>query len=499
MKTYNIPDRPGICYSNISLIKKALLQNSNKVLPYPEIVLYVKKNWTKMNSTFDDIEKIVKLALNAPKSYFIEVEEGLWGIKDQVDHRLDHIFEYMDQRKKPLKTHDMKYRLKVYEPEDSLIQLLSSDIRFVQIDQSSYWILSHWTIINDLIYDYINKSELLRMNKEKVIEKVVQANNLNKRNAIFLPQFDNRFILSGDSIVIKNFNNNETTNKEDEVLEIPIEIKEEIGRLSYKIINFLKERKKETRLEEVILQLFDVRPNETSFNIYEKAIKEMLQVVPVVEEVSDGLWKFIKDNVPGFQNKEKENVYYAVRNSEPSLGMDEVEELRRVQGAALQGYNKETAVIPKTGTKENSNNMYAYQSISYYDRIRGSFTIPNSLIESSMIFAQSNHGKVFIQHENLRYEWFWEKSADRYFFYGNGVMDFFADNLIEPGHRLKFTINKGVLYLLLVHIIGFDERYASEQQRYLDMGRLVEESRSTNKSIFSLMCETLAVYPSGMH
>ena len=142
---------------------------------------------------------------------------------------------------------------------------------------------------------------------------------------------------------------------------------------------------------------------------------------------------------------------------------------------------------------------YIYHTISYYDRVKGYFVIPNALIETSILFRQNNHGKIIVQHEEFRYDWWWKKSGNKYFFFGDGVMDFFADHLIEPGHKLRFEINSNVMYAMSVHIVGFDERYASEQQRYLDIGRLVEESKSVNKSIFSLMCETLAIHPSGLH
>ena len=187
MKVFNQQNSSYICYSNISLIKKALLQNSENVLPYPEIVLYMKKNWTNVNSSYDDIEEIVKLALYAPKSYFKEVEEGLWGIKDQVDARLDHIVGYMKQRKEPLRLSEMKNKLKVYETDEMLNQLLLSDIRFVQIENTFYWILSEWMIINDLIFDYINNNDLMKVDKEKVIQRVVQINNLDIEKVIFLP------------------------------------------------------------------------------------------------------------------------------------------------------------------------------------------------------------------------------------------------------------------------------------------------------------------------
>lgn len=495
MQTVN-KSTPGICYSNISLIKKALLQNSDNILPYPEIMLYLKKNWTNLNSTNEDIKRIVDLALYAPKSYFYEVEEGLWGIKDKIDARLNHIYLYMNPRKIPLKISDMKYRLKVYETEDILRQMLLSDIRFSQIENTAYWVLSEWVIINNYVYDYIFKSELLGIDREKVIEKVVQFHKLDKEKVIFLPQFDDRFSIFGTRIEIKRTLGINQIQNETQEFDVPVEISEEVGRLSYKIINFVKESKSEVTTNQIVKHLFNVIQNDPSFSIYSEAIKELLEAVSEIKQVEEHKWIY-RNEASHLQIENDKKVYYAVKNSSPII--ENVKELldNKSQGDT-QSY-KNPIHFSRYDTKTTEDKLYAYHTVSYYDRVKGYFIIPKALIEMSVLFRQSNHGKVTIQHEEYRYEWNWEKTANRHYFFGDGVMDFFADYLIEPGHKLSFEMDKQVMYLIRVHKVGFDERYASEQQRYLDIGRLVEESKSVKKSIFSLMCETLAVHPSGMH
>ncbi|WP_462411410.1 hypothetical protein [Neobacillus sp. Marseille-QA0830] len=497
MRVLNTQSRPEVCYSNISLIKKALLQNPGNVLPYPEIVLYLKKNWMNLNSTTEEIERIVNLALFAPKSYFKEVEEGLWGIKDEVDPRLTHIFTYMDQRKIPLKIADMRTRLRVYESEDTLFQLLQSDIRFSQIDHTAYWVLSEWVIINDLVYDYLYNIEILKMDREKVIDKVVQKNNLPRNKVVFLPQFDHRFVFSGNLVAIKRMEEVHTLGQTEEKIEIPIEISEEIGRLSYKIIHYIRESKKEITVSELVLQFFNVNPADASFPIYQAAIHDLLQVIPEITQTQGDTWIY-HENAPDFQLDKKAKVYYAVKNSVPTI--QNADALKTAQNQpAMENRNKEKPEDNQARAMEHEDRKYAYHTISYYDRIKGYFIIPNALIQSSILFRQNDHGKVTAQHEEFCYEWFWEKSGGKFYFYGDGVMDFLADFLIEPGHKLRFEIDKQVMYLMKVSVAGFDERYASEQQRYLDIGRIVEESQSVNKSIFSLMCETLAIHPSGLH
>ncbi|WP_099353156.1 hypothetical protein [Fredinandcohnia onubensis] len=485
---------PGICYSNISLIKRALLQNPENILPYHEIVLYVKKNWMNLNSSSNDIQEIVDLALNAPKSYFYEVEDGLWGIKDKIDARLNHIYEYMNPRKSPLRISDMKYRLKVYEADDVLRQMLLTDIRFSQIENTPYWILSEWVIINNMVYDYILKSDLIDAEKEYVIERVVLTNKLDKEKVIFLPQFDERFSTLGNRIEIKL--SEDINDIDQQEIEVPVEISEEVGRLSYKIINFLKESKKEVSTTEIINHVFKVSQNEPSFPIYSEATKDLLEVVPEIKQIDKHKWLYRKE-AANLKIVNDETVYYAVKNSTPTI--ENVSELMEYANQSVTPSSEQ--VLNRWGNEKKitEDMFYAYHTVSYFDRVKGYFIIPKTLIEQSILFRQNTHGKIMIEHEEYRYEWNWEIRNGKYYFFGDGVMDFFADSLIEPGHKLGFKVDKDIMFLIRVHKVGFDERYATEQQRYLDIGRLIEESKSVNKSIFSLMCETLATHPSGMH
>ncbi|WP_099363585.1 hypothetical protein [Fredinandcohnia onubensis] len=485
---------PGICYSNISLIKRALLQNPENILPYHEIVLYVKKNWMNLNSSSNDIQEIVDLALNAPKSYFYEVEDGLWGIKDKIDARLNHIYEYMNPRKSPLRISDMKYRLKVYEADDDLRQMLLTDIRFSQIENTPYWILSEWVIINNMVYDYILKSDLIDAEKEYVIERVVLTSKLDKEKVIFLPQFDDRFSTFGNRIEIKL--SEDINDIDQQEIEVPVEISEEVGRLSYKIINFLKESKKEVYTTEIINHVFKVTQNEPSFPIYSEATKDLLEVVPEIKQIDKHKWLY-RIEAANLKIVNDETVYYAVKNSTPTI--ENVSELMEYANQSVTPSSEQVLNRWRNEKKKNEDMLYAYHTVSYFDRVKGYFIIPNTLIEQSILFRQNTHGKIMIEHEEYRYEWNWEIRNGKYYFFGDGIMDYFADSLIEPGHKLGFKVDKNIMFLIRVHKVGFDERYATEQQRYLDIGRLIEESKSVNKSIFSLMCETLATHPSGMH
>jgi hypothetical protein len=119
-----------------------------------------------------------------------------------------------------------------------------------------------------------------------------------------------------------------------------------------------------------------------------------------------------------FENNE--SVYYAVNKASPTI-----ENVKELMNYANQT-KKQTFNNIRNETKSAEDRMYAYHTVSYYDRVKGYFIIPRAFIEMSVLFRQNNHGKIMIQHEEYRYEWNWEKNENKYFFYGDGVMDFFS-------------------------------------------------------------------------
>ena len=122
----------------------------------------------------------------------------------------------------------------------------------------------------------------------------------------------------GDQIGIKRTSEVNIKNNTNQTFEIPIEIKEEIGRLSYKIIHYIKEREKKVETNEIAIHILNIKPNESSFPIYCEAIKELLEVVPEIQLEKDQTWIYRQD-VPDLHIEKKDNVYYAVKGSVPEI------------------------------------------------------------------------------------------------------------------------------------------------------------------------------------
>ncbi|WP_262393487.1 sigma-70 family RNA polymerase sigma factor [Sporolactobacillus inulinus] len=142
-------------------------------------------------------------------------------------------------------------------------------------------------------------------------------------------------------------------------------------------------------------------------------------------------------------------------------------------------------------------NYYFYNTVSYYERVKGYLNLPTQFISNVEKVKDQYFGKLQLEIEKFIYECWWRIKDDKLYCYGDGIFDFYADYIIKPGHRLKIEFKSDDT--ININLIGIDERYAKEQTRYLDIGKLAEESNSVNKSIFTIMCEVLATYPSGMH
>ncbi|MGE6204635.1 hypothetical protein [Guptibacillus hwajinpoensis] len=474
---------PGIVYSNISLIKRALLLKDNRKIPYPEIVLFIKKHWTDLSSSSSEVEKIVNLALYAPKSHFVEDEEGLWKIKDQTDKRLDAIYDYVKKLKKPFKTGHIKYKLNLYETEDVIENLLTSDIRFMQVERTHFWVLTEWQLCNDEIFNYMKEKKI---SQEKIAVLLAETKYKYARDSIFAPEIDNRFKVNGNYVKVNLELSSEPTAQS--IKEIPIEVKEELSRLGPKLIKKVKDELKGITVKDLLYVVLHIKESDASYAIYAKGVDEYLENVPRMSKLKDK-W-FDLGSAPDLALNSIEQQNYSVRGSIPLI--------KNINSIADKRDNEESDTFldnSYTGKSSAVNpTNYAYYTVSYFDRIRGHLPVPSSLKHHSVFENQT--GKLEMKCEEFIYEWWWQKKHNRIYFYGDGVMDFFADYLIEPGNKLKIQMVEDVVK---IHLMGFDERYATEQERHLDIGKLVEQAHEINKSIFSLMCEILAIYPSGLH
>jgi RNA polymerase primary sigma factor len=483
--------KSGPCYSNVSLIKKALFQSNVGKLPFPDIVLYLKLNWNNSGSLAP--EKLVEIALNAPKTFFQEDENGLWEVKRQVDSNLDFVISYVQKLHRPFKIKDIYRKLNIQYESHILEQKLASDIRFTQIQETSYWMLSEWELMNDLVYEFMQNSKIKFVKIDEIKTAVMYEYDLEDEKTIFSPELDKRFTVNGKYITIELEMQEEVTS----TIDVPEEIKEEIARKSVEIIRYLTSLGNEVKIQDLILSVFRIKANDGKFPVYVEAVELFLLGFSDFSCIGKGRWIFNQaaaeidiENVLG--------IKYAVYGSVPVI--ENENELLKYE-TQLKELAPFTDIQMKVGQTEHSDDgqnedQAGYHTLSYYERVKGYFRVPSQLIQH-LAEKKQCIGAISAEVEGFEYEWWWSHQNDGYYFYGDGVIDFFSDQLLEVGQKIKIQfLGKDKVQVAL---LGLDDRYAVEQNRYLDIGRLVDESKAINKSIFTLMCEVLATYPSGMH
>jgi len=484
--------KSGPCYSNVSLIKKVLYQSKNGTLPLPDIVFYIQLNWNHQSNNGLSSEKLVQMALYAPKSFFQEDENGLWKIKKHIDKNLDLIIDYIRKLHRPFQSKEVFKKFNEVNDDIKMFeQDLLSDIRFTQIQDTPYWMLSEWELMNDLVYEYLQKNKVEFIKQEEVITIVVDEYGLDESITLFAPQIDKRFSTKGKYINITlEVQESDMTS----IVSVPEEIIEEVARKSVEILRLFHSNSGEIKTSDLIPQIFNTKANDSKFAVYFKAIEEFLSSLPELSCLTTGRW-IINQSAAAIELETKTPGWkYAVYGSVPLI--KNINELKQLEQQQAIKTASDSSYEVKGNKKENEQKEVGYHTLSYYERIKGYFNVPKELIPR-LLNKNQNIGLISAELEGFKYEWLWRVQDEYYYFYGDGVIDFFSDYLLEVGQKLKLLwLNENSVNIDLLEL---DERYASEQNRYLDIGRLVEESRSINKSIYTIMCEVLATYPSGMH
>lgn len=481
--------KSGPVFSNVSLIKRALLQNSKGKLPAHEILVYIKKNWSSGYTVSLQIDELVNMALYARKSFFEEDEDGLWSVKEQKYGHLDKVEKFLREYKQPVTLKEIIKNKLIPKDKKAVSFDLMSDIRFTQV-QDNYWMLSDWELMNDLVHKYMQKNRITSGKRNEIEESVRIKYNLGRSNNIFVPNIDDRFTIKRGEIFIELTEGDELLYKN---IEVPAEVKEEVGRHSVAIISYILNKEDEVKTSDIITYILNITPNNTSFSVYYAAVEEFLSTIPAILNLKEGKWIRGK-SIPSLELEERlGNHTYFVKNSFPVI-----KNFDTLFNLTLKNHHEDSKSDDKSKTKEDnlnsSNNTTGFTTITYYERVKGYFSVPSNLYE---FFPSGNgSGIMEIHADGFVYEWWWGSKQEALYFYGDSVEDFFTDFLVEPGTRLRIEARDNSLK---VDIAGFDERYSTEQARYLDIGRLAEESKKVNKSIFTLMCETLSTYPSGMH
>lgn len=484
----NEHQKSGPCYSNVSLIKKVLFQSKNGSLPIPDIVLNLNLHWSSASKNSLSTEKLVEMALFAPKSFFLENENGLWEVRDHTNAHLDSIIQYAQKLHRQFQVKEMYIKLKPIYDLKILEQYFLRDIRFIQIQETPFWMLAEWELMNDLVYEYMQKHQIEKTELEKITTQIINEYDLDYNISIFAPQLDERFTLQDKQLSISL-----TLGKNDILpLLVPEEIKEQVSRKSIEILRFIQSSNNEVWTKDIIPSIFNIKANDMKFSIYYEAVEQFLFTVNGFSFLSRSGWVFNQAFAAIELEEKTQSWKYAIYGSVPII--NNANELLMVD--LLRQHSEPVTTISKTEESSEVLVQIGYHTLSYYERVKGYLAIPPQIVHHLTNKCQV-FGIIQSDIEGFMYEWLWRNHEGAFYFYGDGVIDFFSEYLLEVGQKLK------IQWLpeerIRVDLLAIDDRYSLEQNRYLDIGRLVEEGQTVQKSIFTIMCEIIATYPSGMH
>ncbi|WP_079914814.1 sigma-70 family RNA polymerase sigma factor [Paenibacillus sp. 32352] len=479
--------KSGPVFSNISMIKRALHQSPTKSLSQYEIVRYLANHWNRI--TFEDAEHLTNLALQAKLSHFEEdTATGLWTIKHREQSGLDDIYRYMVNQYRLFTVTHLSKRIK-WKDTGELFGQLVSDIRFssVQFNGEDYWMLSEWELANDLVHDYMQRNKLSALLLAEIPDLLLNDYNLRWDKTIFAPEIDPRFRMAGEHVLIDLLEER----SEGPETEVPTEIKEEVARSSLLICKYLN-RVDHADARDIATNILGAKAYHNMFAVYCKAIDEFLETMEGYRQEENGAWRFVGNEKDIPELMTPQSWKYAVYKSSPVVNIVPSEDgtAETDYCSNVSSYTKQTAGTGRTPSKPRR----VMRCLSYYERVKGYLRIPCDWDD----FFTGENGRLRIVCNRIEYMWSWKREKAGCFFYGGGVMDFYFDHELEAGRELNMHMHSDSRTIEVV-IGGINSVFASEQARYLDIGLLVEESRTVNKSFFVLMCEVLASHPSGMH
>jgi RNA polymerase sigma factor (sigma-70 family) len=479
--------KSGPVYSNVSIIKRALYQSPNRSLPFYDIVLDLLKNWGNIGRS--EAERLVTYALYAKRSFFEEDEEtSLWSVKRHYDSNVDNVVEFLKRRHEPYPVKKLVQNLK-WKDQSALLEGLSCDLRFTSIQSKGveYWMLSDWVIVNDNVYSFLVDNKQESITWDEAISIMITDFALNSNQIIFAPEIDERFYCN-DGVISIDLVENETKGII-QFEDVPVEINEEVARCSLLVCKYVQSCG-QVSTSDIILDIFNIKSYKKGYPLYKLALEHFLDGLNQVIQNDQGNWRYLEE-----VNLELRGINYwdySVYNSIPVIPNAEHlinYELKQSNNLGLKSNN---SILGYESPIENNKVKYTHH-VTYYERVKGYLLAPK--FWSGMLVEDA--GNINVNVDGYSYSWLWKRQKGKVYFYGNGVKDLFFDFTFKPGHELQYQFKDESSLDILIGEINKD--IANEQARYLDIGRLVEESRRVNKSFFTIICEILATYPTGMH
>lgn len=465
----------GPVISNISLINKAFLEIGSP-LHYKLIVDYLRINWDHGKGISEaEAQNILNIALNA-KYYYEEVEEQHFQRKQFHCSDLDVLYDELKQTKVPVKQNTRK---PLYKMTD-----LYTDPRFtIMVTEASetYILLSEWNLINDLAIRLFIKEEIHTTSIFEVVQLIKERYQITDRNALFLPHFDHRFIVTKKGMVsLKSYDESQIQTY---TIEVTTYIREEVARRTPKLLSILEDHYgEEVKIRTLIKSVFNIEAHTPKFGAYFVAIKEYLP------------------SLPNIRLTQQEDSVIFIENEEATI----------VDKVSLQGVTDKTSIVNKINTHSSGNTLLedvqVKQGTTQHMNTRTSLTYTIRYYDRIQETLAAHYFKDWIGEDELTIELIYgNESTTLILFYdreknilhGPHLENLMSDYALIPGQKLHFQLEENNRVTL--RIGNASETDIKEQERYLDIARLVQENRSLTKSLLQIVTEILIYHPSGLH
>lgn len=474
--------RNGPVVSNISLINKAFLELGSP-LHYKLIVDYLRVNWDHGKGIKEEeAKKFLDLALEA-KYYYEEVEEQHYQRKQTYCSDLDPLYEKLKREKIPFKYNS---KTTTYKFRD-----LNSDSRFTIMTTKTneyYVLLSEWNLLNELAVRLFVKEKIKNISIFEAVQLIKKYYDITDENALFLPHFDHRFIIDKNGKVsLRSYDDKLIQNYTVEITDF---IREEVARLTPKMLDILEEHYgNEVKIRSLINSVFKIETHTPKFSAYFVAVKEHLPSLPHIYLTHN------EDSVIYIKNVEKakivDKVYLYGRTDQQAIAKT-IEELHFSSHNDDESLKelKQNTIVSTTETTVRKSLTY---TIRYYDRIQE--TLSASYFKD---WIKNDELIVQLKYENETSTLIFLYDKEKNLLYGPHLENLMSDYALIPGQKLHFQRESD--HTITLRIGHAKETDIKEQERYIDIARLVQENKFTsNKSLLQIVTEILMYHPSGLH
>lgn len=192
-------------YTPASYIKK-VFRLGERSLPKDEIIDRLNQWFEKTGQTTTS-ERVLNETLSLPESPVrVGSSEAIIELTYQPHQLFDLAYRYVRDTHSPKSMEQILREVRRQTTfswnQAARLLVLEKDPRFVQYAGDSRWYLAEWKVMNDPVYSWMLETATDRMALRNVPIMAEQELGLAYREHIFLPEQDDRFVVSGENLYL---------------------------------------------------------------------------------------------------------------------------------------------------------------------------------------------------------------------------------------------------------------------------------------------------------